>query len=99
MIRKRGGLMSDDEGPKSGFTRRDLVRGTLVGAIAAGVATKAVAQETGSVGPGPAPLDFKVNGTVHRLSVEPRVTLVNALRDKIGLTGTKAVCGRGACGA
>ena len=91
--------MSEEEGPKSGFTRRDLVRGTLVGAIAVGAGTKAAAQETGSVGPGPAPLDLKVNGAVHRLSVEPRVTLVSALRDRLGLTGTKAVCGRGACGA
>ena len=91
--------MSDEEGPKSGFTRRDLVRGTLVGAVAVGVGAKAAAQETGSVGPGPAPLELKVNGTVHRLSVEPRVTLVNALRDRLGLTGTKTVCGRGACGA
>ena len=91
--------MSDEEGPKSGFTRRDLVRGTLVGAVAASVGAKAAAQETGSVGPGPAPLELKVNGAVHRLSVEPRVTLVNALRDRLGLTGTKAVCGRGACGS
>lgn len=91
--------MSDEEAPKSGFTRRDLVRGTLVGAVAVGVGAKVAAQETGSVGPGPAPLELKVNGTVHRLSVEPRVTLVNALRDRLGLTGTKSVCGRGACGS
>jgi xanthine dehydrogenase YagT iron-sulfur-binding subunit len=90
--------MSDD-GLKSGFTRRDLVRGTLVGAIAVGAGTKAAAAETGSVGPGPASLELKVNGAVHKLSVEPRVTLVSALRDRLGLTGTKAVCGRGACGS
>ena len=82
-----------------GFTRRDLVRGTLVGAIAVGAGAKNAPAETGSVGPGPAPLDLKVNGTVHKLSVEPRVTLVSALRDRIGLTGTKSVCGRGACGS
>jgi aerobic-type carbon monoxide dehydrogenase small subunit (CoxS/CutS family) len=86
------------EEPKSGFTRRDLVRGTLVGAIAAGVGGKAEA-ESSSLGPGPAPLDLKINGTLHHLSVEPRVTLVDALRERIGLTGTKVVCGRGACGA
>jgi xanthine dehydrogenase YagT iron-sulfur-binding subunit len=86
------------EEPKSGFTRRDLVRGTLVGAIAAGVGGKAEA-ESSSMGPGPAPLDLKINGTLHHLSVEPRVTLVDALRERIGLTGTKVVCGRGACGA
>jgi xanthine dehydrogenase YagT iron-sulfur-binding subunit len=89
--------MSDE--PKAGFTRRDLVRGTLVGAIAAGTTVKLPAAETGTVGPGAAPLELKINGAVHRLSVEPRVTLVDALRDRIGLTGTKSVCGRGACGS
>ncbi len=91
--------MSDGDGIRTGFTRRDLVRGTLVGAIAAGTRAKSAAAETGSVGPGAAPLELKVNGTVHKLSIEPRVTLVGALRDRLGLTGTKAVCSRGACGA
>jgi aerobic-type carbon monoxide dehydrogenase small subunit (CoxS/CutS family) len=89
--------MSDE--PRGGFTRRDLVRGSVVGAIAATVGTTARAAETGEIGPGAAPLALDVNGTVHRISVEPRVTLVDALRDRIGLTGTKVVCGRGACGA
>ena len=80
--------MSDE--PKPGFTRRDLVRGTLVGAIAAGVPSKLPAAESGTIGPGPAPLELTVNGEVHRLSVEPRVTLVDALRERIGLTGTKS---------
>ena len=91
--------MSDGDGTRGGFTRRDLVRGTLVGAIAAGTGAKVAKAETGSVGPGPAALELKVNGTVHKLSIEPRVTLVGALRDRLGLTGTKTVCGRGACGA
>jgi len=95
--RSEGGPMSDES--KGGFTRRDLVRGTLVGAIAAGAGSKLTAAETGSVGPGPAPLELRVNGTLHRLSVEPRVTLVETLRERIGLTGTKVVCGRGACGS
>ncbi len=89
--------MSDE--PRGGFTRRDLVRGSVVGAIAARVGSTAQAAETGEIGPGAAPLALEVNGTVHRISVEPRVTLVDALRDRIGLTGTKVVCGRGACGA
>ena len=88
--------MADES--KGGFTRRDLVRGTLVGAIATGVKAKAPADE-GPLGPGAAPLTLKVNGEAHRLSLEPRVTLADALRERIGLTGTKIVCGRGACGA
>jgi aerobic-type carbon monoxide dehydrogenase small subunit (CoxS/CutS family) len=86
-----------DEGTK-GFTRRDLVRGTLVGAIATSVKTKPPVEDV-PLGPGPAPLTLKINGAVHRLSLEPRVTLVDALRERVGLTGTKVVCGRGACGA
>jgi xanthine dehydrogenase YagT iron-sulfur-binding subunit len=86
------------DGGKGGFTRRDLMRGTLVGAIASGVKTKLPADE-GPLGPDAAPLELDVNGVRHRLELEPRVTLVDALRERIGLTGTKIVCGRGACGA
>jgi xanthine dehydrogenase YagT iron-sulfur-binding subunit len=42
---------------------------------------------------------IKVNGRRRQLSVEPRVTLVDALRDELGLTGTKKGCDRGECGA
>jgi len=40
-----------------------------------------------------------VNGTVHRRTVEARVTLLDALREQLGLTGTKKGCDRGECGA
>jgi len=40
-----------------------------------------------------------VNGREHRLSLDPRVTLLDALRDRLGLTGTKKGCDRGQCGA
>jgi xanthine dehydrogenase YagT iron-sulfur-binding subunit len=42
----------------------------------------------------PEPMDIaiKVNGRPRELSVEPRVTLVDALRDELGLTGTKKGC-------
>ena len=63
------------------------------------VGVKAPDAPDARIGPGAAPLELTVNGAVHRLSVEPRVTLADALRERIGLTGTKVVCGRGACGA
>jgi xanthine dehydrogenase YagT iron-sulfur-binding subunit len=40
-----------------------------------------------------------VNGTVHRRTMEARVTLLDALREQLGLTGTKKGCDRGECGA
>jgi xanthine dehydrogenase YagT iron-sulfur-binding subunit len=51
--------------------------------------------------PGAAMLDLRldVNGVVHPVSVDPRTTLLDALREKIGLTGTKKGCDQGQCGA
>jgi xanthine dehydrogenase YagT iron-sulfur-binding subunit len=42
---------------------------------------------------------IRVNGAVRSLEVEPRVSLLDALRDHLGLTGTKKGCNQGACGA
>ena len=42
---------------------------------------------------------LRVNGSEHRLDIEARVTLLDALRETIGLTGTKKGCNQGACGA
>ncbi|AFY92702.1 2Fe-2S iron-sulfur cluster-binding protein [Chamaesiphon minutus] len=44
-------------------------------------------------------IKLRVNGKEYSLQVEPRVTLLDTLRDRIGLTGTKKGCGRGQCGA
>jgi len=45
------------------------------------------------------PLRLQVNGTAREVSVEPWTTLLDALRERIGLTGTKKGCNHGACGA
>lgn len=47
----------------------------------------------------PVPMTLRINGRNHTLSLEPRVTLLDALRETIGLTGTKKGCDRGQCGA
>ena len=47
----------------------------------------------------PQPLTLRINGTDHDLTIEPRVTLLDALREVVGLTGTKKGCDRGQCGA
>jgi xanthine dehydrogenase YagT iron-sulfur-binding subunit len=51
------------------------------------------------VGPEPVTIALRVNGTDHRLSVDPRTTLLDALRERLGLFGTKKGCDRGECGA
>jgi xanthine dehydrogenase YagT iron-sulfur-binding subunit len=44
-------------------------------------------------------VELKVNGAVHREAFDPRTTLLDALRERLGLTGTKKGCDRGECGA
>lgn len=45
------------------------------------------------------PISLLVNSVAHELQLEPRVSLLDALRDHLGLTGTKKGCNQGACGA
>ena len=47
---------------------------------------------------GPRTITLTVNGEAREVQVEPRTTLLAALRDGLGLTGAKEVCDRGACG-
>lgn len=49
--------------------------------------------------PGTLPISLRVNGVEHALAVEPRRTLLDALRHDLQLTGAKHVCGMGDCGA
>ena len=48
---------------------------------------------------GVSPVQLKVNGTVRTLQIEPRVTLLDALREYLDLTGSKKGCDHGQCGA
>jgi xanthine dehydrogenase YagT iron-sulfur-binding subunit len=45
------------------------------------------------------PLTLNINGSDHQLALEPRVTLLDALRESLGMMGTKKGCDRGQCGA
>src|SRR5262245_26955798 len=45
------------------------------------------------------PLEIEVNGVKFELAVEPRVTLLDLLREQLSLTGTKKGCDHGQCGA
>jgi xanthine dehydrogenase YagT iron-sulfur-binding subunit len=51
------------------------------------------------VGPGPVPISLNINGKAVNLRVEPRVTLIDALRNYLDMTGAKRVCDRATCGA
>ena len=45
------------------------------------------------------PLTLRINGTEHRLRLDPRTTLLDCLRETVALTGTKKGCDHGQCGA
>jgi len=49
--------------------------------------------------PGAVAVALRINGAEHRLALEPRVTLLDALREHLRLTGTKKGCDQGQCGA
>jgi xanthine dehydrogenase YagT iron-sulfur-binding subunit len=56
-------------------------------------------QEVAVYGPGKMPVSLMINGKKMTAELEPRITLLDALRDQFNLTGAKRVCDRGACGA
>jgi xanthine dehydrogenase YagT iron-sulfur-binding subunit len=91
----------------------DATRRTLLGTVA-GLAALPLALHDAKAAPDPAPAGLmtppwspaktisvvlQVNGQRVPLTIEPRVSLLDALREEIGLTGTKKGCDHGACGA
>jgi xanthine dehydrogenase YagT iron-sulfur-binding subunit len=83
-------------------SRRNFLKTAGVAPLVAGVAGAAIAEaQTGAaiVGPGMVPVQLIVNGKRLNLNIEPRMTLLNALRNKADLTGNKRGCDRGVCGA
>jgi xanthine dehydrogenase YagT iron-sulfur-binding subunit len=57
------------------------------------------AAERAAADPNAIPVSLNVNGKVHDLRLDPRTTLLDALREHLDLTGTKKGCDQGACGA
>ncbi len=85
-------------------TRRDFIAAALAGAIAlAALPSSAEAQAGATRAKTPSgatlPVSLNVNGKTHKLNLDSRVTLLDALREHIGLTGSKKGCDHGQCGA
>jgi xanthine dehydrogenase YagT iron-sulfur-binding subunit len=87
-----------------GVSRRDFLKGAGV-AVSGGLMTaegapaRAPGETAAVLGPGAVPITLRINGKTHKLSLEPRVTLLDALRNHLDLTGAKKVCDRGVCGS
>ena len=82
--------------------RRSFLQSALavVGATQVPAATGAPSPATPAFAAAPPqPVRLNINGRDYSLSLEPRVTLLDALREHIGLAGTKKGCDRGQCGA
>jgi xanthine dehydrogenase YagT iron-sulfur-binding subunit len=96
---------------KPGLSRRAFLKGSGVAAaatalgqptlpsIAQAADAAPVAKDPVAFGPGAVKLELSVNGATMKTSVEPRVTLLDALRNYLDVTGSKRVCDRGTCGA
>src|SRR5262245_24266739 len=93
---------------RAGLSRRQFLRGSGVAAAATALTTTVqeaaeAAQQaqpaTPAHGPAAVRITLNVNGRKMNTSVEPRVTLLDALRNYLDVTGCKRVCDRGSCGA
>ena len=93
----------------TGVSRRAFLRGTGIAGAAAAATTlaplplradePAAGGSAVAIGPGPVQITLDVNGAPMTTKVEPRVTLLDALRNYLDVTGCKRVCDRGTCGA
>ncbi len=99
--------MQEDDPTKledsSGVSRRDFLKISGISAAVVPILGTKLVEAAGVpvrvYGPGKVPFELTVNGKKHQLQLEPRVTLLDALRDNLEITGAKRVCDRHECGA
>ncbi len=94
----------DEPESKTGVSRRNFLKGTSVALTIPLVAgnekmVKAAGADVPVLGPDKVNITLNINGASRTASVEPRVTLLDALRIDLDTTGAKRVCDRGTCGA
>lgn len=87
--------------PKKGVTRRGFLGSVGAGAaaVATGVTSRSEAIPEITAPDEMVQVALRINGRLHHLLVEPRWTLLFVLRERLGITGTKAGCERGECGS
>ena len=97
------GLLEDGKATRREFVGTAVVGGALLatGFLSLPGTAQAAPKASGIEGPpvAPVPIKLQLNGKEVALEVEPRVTLLDALREKLALTGTKKGCDMGQCGA
>ena len=101
-------LPDADDKQSRGLTRRQFIAAALASAFVLVMAqhqgtayseTSASGATRTGMDASNGPIVLRINGSKHRISVDPRVTLLDALREYIGLTGSKKGCDHGQCGA
>ena len=92
-----------EETPEGGVSRRDFLKISSVVVATPMVVGPTVVKVAGAevpvYGPGAMPVTLTINSKTFKAQLEPRVTLLDALRHEFDLTGAKRVCDRGECGA
>jgi xanthine dehydrogenase YagT iron-sulfur-binding subunit len=85
--------------PTVEVTRRTVIETGTTALLLSSLPRGALAAGTGHVDPLPTSIALRVNGHLHNLTLDPRTTLLDALREHLAFTGSKKGCDHGQCGA
>jgi len=81
------------------MTRRELAQTAAGAALSLPLVNELAAPLTAAAPENTTPVSLRINGTEHKLRLDPRVTLLDLLRERLALSGTKKGCDHGQCGA